>query len=90
MKSAYEIAMERLEKESGPAQKLTDEQREAIAAIDKRYDALIAQERLTLDERLSQATSAEELDRFRGDTASEIAKLDQRREDEKAAVWNSR
>lgn len=89
MKSAYEIAMERLEKESGPAQKLTDEQREKIAAIDKRYDALTAEERMKLDERLSQATSAEELDRFRAEAAEAIASLDERREKEKAAIWDS-
>ncbi len=89
MKSAYEIAMERLEKESGPAQKLTDEQREKIAAIDKRYDALAAEERMKLDERLSQATSAEELDQFRAEAAEAIASLDERREKEKAAIWDS-
>ena len=35
MKSAYELAMERLEKESGPSKKLTDEQKASIADIEE-------------------------------------------------------
>jgi hypothetical protein len=89
VKSAYEIAMERLEKESGPAQKLTEAQREQIADIDKRFDALIAEERMKLDGLLSQAVSAEEVERFRSDMVKAISSLDERREKEKAAVWGA-
>ena len=42
MKSAYELAMERLEKQS-PAAKVTDEQRHALAEIDATYKAKIAE-----------------------------------------------
>ena len=89
MKSAYEIALERLEKESGPAQKLSDSQREEIAAIDRRFDARVAEERLGFDERLSQATSAEELEQVRAEMADTLASLDEKREREKAVVWNT-
>ena len=36
MKSAYELAMERLE-ESEPSVKISDEQRDEIAAIDEKF-----------------------------------------------------
>ena len=42
MKSAYELAMERLSKES-PTAKLTDEQKQQLAELDSRYAAKIAE-----------------------------------------------
>ena len=89
MKSAYEIALERLEKDSGQSQKLTDAQREAIAEIDKRYDAKIAEERLRLDGRLSQATSAEEVAQIRSELTDVVSSLEAKRDKEKEAVWNA-
>lgn len=51
MKSAYELAMERLSKAS-PATKLTDKQRAELAEIDSKYAAKIAERELLLaDER---------------------------------------
>ena len=41
MKSAYELAMERLEKES-PQESLTEEKKELISEIEKKYSAKIA------------------------------------------------
>ena len=41
MKSAYELAMERLQK-SAPQVKLSDEQRAQIAEIDNKFEAKIA------------------------------------------------
>ena len=45
MKSAYELAMERLEK-SAPTVTLTDEQKAQIAEIDSTYKARIAEKEL--------------------------------------------
>jgi len=42
MKSAYELAMERLSK-SAPIAKLTDEQKKELAELDSRYSAKIAE-----------------------------------------------
>jgi hypothetical protein len=42
MKSAYELAMERLEK-SAPSQKLTDDQKARIAEVNSLYGAKIAE-----------------------------------------------
>lgn len=89
MKSAYEIALERLEKESGPAQKLSDSQKNAIAEIEKKFDAKVAAERLKFDARVSNATSAEEVDQIRGELADTLASLEAQRDKEKEAVWNA-
>ena len=47
MKSAYELAMERLEKKA-PTIKLTDEQKAQIAEVDSQYKARIAEKELFL------------------------------------------
>ena len=47
MKSAYELAMERLEKQS-PTARLSDEQRAAIAEIEASYRAKIAEREVFL------------------------------------------
>jgi hypothetical protein len=49
MKSAYELAMERLEK-SAPTVTLTDEQKAQIAEVDSSYRAKIAEKELFLQE----------------------------------------
>jgi hypothetical protein len=57
MKSAYELAMERLEKQA-PSQKLTGEQREALAEIDSTYRAKIAEREVFLQSQLAKARAA--------------------------------
>ena len=47
MKSAYELAMERLEKDS-PVTALSDEQKAAIAEIDSLYQSKIAEKEVFL------------------------------------------
>jgi len=47
MKTAYELAMERLSKTS-PTVKLTDEQKKQLAELDSRYAARIAERELFL------------------------------------------
>ena len=47
MKSAYELAMERLNK-SGPAVKLTDKQKKELAELDSLYASKIAQREIFL------------------------------------------
>ena len=54
MKSAYELAMERLEK-SAPTIKLTDEQKAQIAEIDSQYKAKIAEKELFLQGKIREA-----------------------------------
>ena len=89
MKSSYEIAMARLEKESGPARKLTGGQKDRIAAIDKRYAAKIAEQKLGAESSIAAAKTIEEVEQARANLANDIRNLEQKRDQEKEAVWNS-
>jgi len=61
MKSAYELAMERLEKAS-PSVSLTDNQRKEIAEIDSIYRAKIAEKEVFLKDQIRKAQNAEKFD----------------------------
>ena len=52
MKSAYELAMERLNK-AAPAQKVSDEKKKQLAEIDSKYAAKIAEREIFLNEKLA-------------------------------------
>ncbi len=89
MKSAYELAMERLERESGPQRKLTEAQRAEIAEINKRFDARIAEVKMSMEQRCATATTLEEFQGMQADMASQIQSLEEKRNREKEAIWNS-
>lgn len=89
MKSAYELAMERLAKESGPSKTLTAEQKAAVHEIEKKYEAKIAETRLEYDARLNSAQSAAELEQVRAEMAAALRSLEEKRDGEKDAVWNN-
>jgi len=74
MKSAYELAMERLNKQS-PTAKLTAEQKDRLAELDSRYKAKIAEREIGLKDAILQA-------RVQGDRA-EMEKLELQLTDEK-------
>jgi hypothetical protein len=57
MKSAYELAMERLEKRA-PSVALTDGQKQQIAEIDSTFKARIAERELFLKDQISRAQAA--------------------------------
>jgi len=61
MKSAYELAMERLNKNS-PTVKLTDEQKKALADLDSRSAAKIAERELLLNGEIEKATAKGDFD----------------------------
>lgn len=92
MKSAYELAMERLQAEdpdSTPA--LSDEQREEIAEISKRYQAKIAEREIFLNKQLVDARSKGEFNEIESigkQIASEKARLEEEMEAEKEKVRN--
>ena len=56
MKSAYELAMERLGK-SGPTVKLSDEQKKELAELDSLYASKIAQREIFLKGELEKAVA---------------------------------
>ena len=85
MKSAYELAMERLQKKS-PSVPLTDEQKQQIAEIDSRYKARIAERELFLKDQISKTQNAgnmEEADVIQKQLAIEIRRLQEDAEEKK-------
>ena len=77
MKSAYELAMERLEKAS-PSISLSENQKKEIAEIDSTFRAKIAEKELFLRDQIRKAQSAgnfEEADSLEKQLASEIRRL---------------
>ncbi len=63
MKSAFELAMERLEKES-PTQELTDEQKAKLAELSKVYEAKIADREVFLNGEMEKAEAAGEFEQI--------------------------
>ena len=57
MKSAYELAMERLQQRA-PSVVLTDEQKQQIAEVDSTFKARIAERELFLKDQIGKAQSA--------------------------------
>lgn len=88
MKSAYEIAMAKLEKSGGPMKKLTDEQKARSAEIDRVYAAKIAQVQLKYDGELSGALPLDQVEALTSAKGIEIKELEVKREQEKDALWD--
>ena len=77
MKSAYELAMERLEK-SSPSLSLTEDQKKELTDVDSLYRAKIAEKELFLKNQISKAQNAGKLDEVESlekQLASEIRRL---------------
>ena len=86
MKSAYELAMERLEKQS-PTARLTEEQRTAIAEIESTYKAKIAERELFLQAQMQKAVAARDAagaEEIRLQLTREIRRLQEECEEKKA------
>jgi hypothetical protein len=84
VKSAYELAMARIEKVV-PAVTLTEEQKSAITAINIRMDAAIAEKKILLESELSKAAPHEQ-EAIRHQLASELRRIEEKREHEKEKV----
>ena len=84
MKSAYELAMSRLEKNS-PAANLTDDQKARLAAVDREIDAKIAEKKIFLEDQLAKAQFHEQ-DEIRRQLTSELSRLEEKREREKNKI----
>lgn len=90
MKSAYDLAMERLAKSDPDANKpLTAAQKGRLAEIDQVYKAKLAEREIFLKKQLDEAwaaQNAEEVDKIKKQLVSERARLEEEREDEKERV----
>lgn len=90
MKSAYELAMERLEKEDpeGGVQ-LTDEQKQALAEVDEKYKAKVAEKEVFLNKRLDEARRGgdhEATEQIRTQLRNERLRLEDERESAKNRI----
>jgi hypothetical protein len=88
MKSAYELAMERLNK-TAPMAKLTAEQKKAIAELDSKYAAKIAEREIFLKDKISKAAidgNMEEMVELEQELARECRKFQNELEEKKEAV----
>jgi len=77
MKSAYELAMERLAKNQ-PIVTLSDDQKKRLADVDSTFKARIAEKELFLKDQIRTAQSAgkfEEMESLEKQLASEIRRL---------------
>jgi hypothetical protein len=64
IKSAYELAMERLNKTAGPERKVTDEQKRRIADLDSVYKAKIAELEIGMEAKIAAAREAGDAEQF--------------------------
>ena len=86
MKSAYELAMERL----GGTRELSEEQKAELAEIDSRFDSKKAQAEMAAADALKGAeTDPARADEIRQGLASELARIEEKREAEKDKVRNA-
>ena len=93
MKSAYELAMERLAKNQ-PIVTLTDDQKKQLADVDSTFKARIAEKELFLKDQIRTAQSAgkfEEMESLEKQLASEIRRLHEdceaKKEKLRASFW---
>ncbi|HTH20431.1 MAG TPA: hypothetical protein VL912_10140 [Candidatus Udaeobacter sp.] len=90
MKSAYELAMERLQKAS-PSPSLTDEQKKELAEMDSKYQAKIAEKELFLKDQIRKAQTegkADDIDSIQKQLVSEIRRLQEECESKKEKLRN--
>ena len=90
MKSAYELAMDRLQKTS-PSLSLTEEQKKELAEIDSKYRAKIAEKELFLTGQIRKAQTegkVDEIDSLQKQLASEVRRLQEECEAAKQKLRN--
>lgn len=86
MKSAFELAMERL---GGKIEDLSGEKKNAIAEVTKKYNAKIAEVKLSHEQRLAKETDPEKIRELEECLVTDIASLKDRCEREKEEIRNS-
>ncbi len=91
MKTAYELAMERLGKAS-PTVKLTDQQKKELAELESKYTAKVAEQELFLKGEIAKAIDkgdAEAVERLEKQLLSDRKSLRAQCEEKKEQVRNS-
>ncbi len=86
MKSAYELAMSRLEKEK-PIAKVSEKTKSLLAEIDSEIDARIAEKKVFLEGEIAKSLGdPEAANELKRQLAMEISRLEEKREDKKDKV----
>ncbi len=88
MKSAYELAMERLNK-TAPITKLTDEQKKELAELDSKYAAKLAEREIFLKGEIEKAAGKgewENMEQFQQQLVRDRKSLNVELEEKKEAV----
>lgn len=89
MKSAYELAMERLAKSDPASAPLTAEQKSRLAELDRVYKGKLAEREIFLKQQLEDALSAQKFDdaeKIKQQLGNERARIEEEREAEKERV----
>jgi len=87
MKSAYELAMERLEKEKPSGPPLSEEQKKAIAEINEKCESQMAQARIMAEKELQSAYGDYQAEQqIKAKLAQEIQRLEEDREFKKQKI----
>jgi hypothetical protein len=92
MKSAYELAMERLNK-SSPTVKLTDAQKKKLAELDSKYAAKIAEREIALKDEMNKVVETgdfDKIDQLQEQLVAERKKLQAELEDKKEGIRNKK
>lgn len=88
MKSAYELAMSRLETNS-PSRELTSDQKKLLAEVDSEIEARIAEQRIFIDGEIAKALGDDmRISELRRQLTGEIASLEGKRETKKNKIRN--
>jgi len=88
MKSAYELAMERLNKEN-PLSQISDEQKAKLGELDSKYAAKIAEKEIFLQGQLDKALQSgdfEAVESLKSQMATERKVLENEREEKKDRI----
>ena len=91
MKSAYELAMERLQKVS-PTVTLTPVQKEQLAEIDASFNARIAERKIFLSDQIKKAAAAgkaDEVESLEKQLTSDLRRLEEECESKKEKLRSS-
>ena len=86
MKSAYELAMERL---GGESNELSEEQKSALARIDSKMKAKIAETEIMFDQQIAAESDPARAALIRQTKQEQIAEIKADAEDDKEAIRNS-
>jgi hypothetical protein len=93
LKSAYELAMARLDQKQGKTASLSDGQKKALGEIDRQVRARIAEIEILMGQRIAEARAkgeAEELQKLEQQKQSDIARARDRAEADRERVRQGR